>query len=118
MLPNSFKQAYNQQRQRDPLFGAKSGISVHEWWSKVIVDTLEASHTGNQQLGGIKMKKICDTCIQEFSTSKYVEWKLGAYELIRTLKRSNCVLAVMSNSDDRTRLILRDLGKSKRDNYF
>uniref|UniRef100_A0A0N4Z202 Haloacid dehalogenase-like hydrolase domain-containing protein 3 n=1 Tax=Parastrongyloides trichosuri TaxID=131310 RepID=A0A0N4Z202_PARTI len=107
MIESKFKDSFKKYQKVLPNYGYKKGGSK-VWWSKVIYESC-----------GIEKNPIteefCNQCYEEFNSSKYYELINDKTPEILGKLGKQYTLIVTSNSDERIKVILRELLKKE---YF
>jgi len=111
MRINAFQKVslLSHQKLDHPIYGARHGMSNREWWADFIVRVFDAaSYRGDRAV----LEKVTDALIDHYHQGGRHAWEMisGANKNLEDLKRCGFRLGVVTNSDESTMPMLRNLG--------
>ncbi|KIY66877.1 HAD-superfamily hydrolase [Cylindrobasidium torrendii FP15055 ss-10] len=104
-VKQSFKQALAEMRREAPAYPK----GARPWWGDVILRTAVGAGAHPTEINE-NVEEIIDTLMRRFSSSEGYRAYEDAIPTIETLHSRGVLTAVVSNSDFRSRLALKDLG--------
>lgn len=108
-LVASFKQAFKKTEAEWPNYGADI-LTAQQWWQRVIEQTFHIKRGDSRQT-----ESLVSTLLTYYSSKEAYKLYPDTKDTLRMLKEDKFRLGVISNSDNRLSLILRNLGV---DQYF
>ncbi|KAF5370756.1 hypothetical protein D9758_002012 [Tetrapyrgos nigripes] len=95
-------------QQERPAYAYENGAASERWWSEVIRRTAVGAGANPSAIDG-SLDKIVPTLMRSFSSREGYAAFEDALPTIRQLHEKKVFTAVVSNSDSRSRLVLKDL---------
>lgn len=105
-LGQAFGQAYKAQNHRFPTYGLSHGLTSHQWWQDVVLQTFHLAGVRDTQV----VATIADQLYRDFSSPCTWQVLEGAESTLRSCRTRGLQLAVISNFDRRLEDILEGLG--------
>ncbi|XP_004638602.1 haloacid dehalogenase-like hydrolase domain-containing protein 3 [Octodon degus] len=105
-LGQAFGQVYKAQNHRFPTYGLSRGLTSHQWWQDVVLQTFHLAGVQDTQA----VAAIADELYRDFSSPCTWQVLEGAESTLRSCRKRGLQLAVISNFDRRLENILVGLG--------
>ncbi|VDD74098.1 unnamed protein product [Mesocestoides corti] len=113
-LMSKFNESYGVVEKRWPNFGQRDGINSKRWWNEVIVQSLAGSSPFSEAyVRRILKVNVTNRIYDWFASDEAWEVLPNAVEGLCNLVEAGVHLSVLSNSDERTPVLLKALNLSR-----
>lgn len=100
-VSDRFKSAYNQVVEQYPNYGVKQGLSVQDWWRKIVQLTFQGKNLSEEGIDGL---------YNHFNTKDAYHFYPDAYSTLHEFSHRKFNMGILSNSDARMRMTMEDMG--------